>query len=65
MSVSDDLLKLDGGAKRKDVIMTVANWTDEEKHVAVDQIARLAGLPTDLAARFADEVAPKPPRRKH
>ena len=32
-------IKVTDIATGEDVIMTVANWTDEEKHVAVAQIA--------------------------
>jgi hypothetical protein len=54
-------------ASRKDVLMTVASWTDEEKHVAITQIARLAAVPAEAADLFAEEIAPKPKprRRKH
>jgi hypothetical protein len=52
-------------ASGKDVLMMVANWTDEETHEAVAQIARLAGVPAEAADLFAEEVAPKPRHRKH
>jgi hypothetical protein len=58
-------IKVTDVASGEDVIMTVVNWTDEEKHVAVAQIARLAGAPVGLADSFAEEIAPRPPRRKH
>jgi hypothetical protein len=49
------------------VITTIANWTDEETHVAIAQITRLAGVPAEATDLFAEEVAPKPKprRRKH
>jgi len=31
----------------KPVVFTAADWTDEEKHIAVAQILRLAGMPDD------------------
>lgn len=54
-------------ASGKDVLTAIANWTNQEKHVAVAQIARLAGVPPEAANLFAEEVAPKakPPRRNH
>ena len=60
-------IKVTDVARRKDVLITVASWTDEEKHVAVAQIARLAGVPVEAADLFAREIAPKPKprRRKH
>jgi hypothetical protein len=60
-------IKVTDIASGEDVVLTVANWTDEEKHVAITQIARLAGAPTGAADLFAEKVAPKPKprRRKH
>jgi hypothetical protein len=31
----------------KSIVFTAANWTDEEKRIAVAQILRLAGMPDD------------------
>ena len=31
----------------KSVLFAAADWTDEEKHIAVAQILRLAGMPDD------------------
>jgi hypothetical protein len=49
-------IKVTDIASRKDVLMTVASWTDEEKHVAIMQIARLAGLPPEAADLFGSST---------
>jgi hypothetical protein len=58
-------IKVTGMGSRKDVIFTVVDWTDEEKRVAVVQIARLPGMPGEVGRDFVDEIEPAKPLRKH
>jgi hypothetical protein len=41
----------------KTVIFTAADWTDDEKHAAVAQVMRLAGLPD--TGCFTEPAKPK------
>jgi hypothetical protein len=44
------------------VVLTAADWDENDKRVAVAQVMRLAGVPDGSC--FLDEVAPKPESRK-
>ena len=44
------------------VVLTAADWDEDEMRVAVAQVMRLAGVPDGTC--FLEEVAPKAERRK-
>ena len=47
---------------KQQVLLTVVDWDDRDKHIAIAQIMRWVGIPEDNC--FLDEIAPDPEPRK-
>jgi len=57
-------IKVTDVAAKREVLFTVVDWDDAEKRVALAQIMRWAGVPSEEGGCFLDEVAPEPRPRK-